>query len=431
MTVTRKGIEFSKRIFYDRLGDDYVYGGTFDPFNIKAGADCSGLVTDQLGAVFFGTAMHWDREGLSTESYRYKPLGPQRIGPFDLVHVAALSDIPADAAVIVNLHHEGAGGPSSHMNCIVDGIYMEESGSYGACTAPQAIPADNPYWNDHWYVPGPIVEDGTPRTEAPVTLRGLDYAGGRPGGGAIKAAGYAFVVRYLSDGGAGLPGKLLTPAETNDLRANGVEIVSNWETTANRMLAGFNGGVADANAAQAQALACGGRKDRPIYFSADWDATEAQQAPINDYLRGAASVIGAENVGIYGGFWPVSRALDAGVARWAWQTHAWSGNNWENRAQLEQLIGTVNVGGVDCDVNISHATDYGQWSISAPPNTGGNVPPPSFQYPSTDEMVKQIWEQLFGYQAQGFEKLFGKTADGKRGKFTVEGIGDIHAKDGA
>lgn len=166
--ITRKNTEFAKRIFFDRLGDDYIYGGTFDPFNIKAGADCSGLVTDELGALFFGTAMHWDREGLSTESYRYKPLGPQKIGPFDLVHVASLSDIPADAAAVINLHHEGDGGPHSHMNIRLDGIYMEESGSYGCCTDGKAIPSENSYWNDHWYVPGPIVEDGTPRVpEAP------------------------------------------------------------------------------------------------------------------------------------------------------------------------------------------------------------------------------------------------------------------------
>jgi len=160
--IQRKNVEYAKQIFNDRLGDDYVYGGTFDPNDIKAGADCSGLVTDELGALFFGTGMHWDREGLSTESYRYKDLGPQRIGPFDLVHVAHWQDIPADAVATINLHHEGEGGPDSHMNVIIDGVYMEESGTYGCCTAPKAIPKDNTYWNDWYYVPGPIVEDGTP-----------------------------------------------------------------------------------------------------------------------------------------------------------------------------------------------------------------------------------------------------------------------------
>ena len=67
---------------------------------------------------------------------------------------------------------------------------------------------------------------------------GLDYAGGIPGGAAIAAAGYRFVCRYLSSGGSALPSKMLTPAEADDLRANGIEIVSNWETTGEEMLNG-------------------------------------------------------------------------------------------------------------------------------------------------------------------------------------------------
>jgi hypothetical protein len=168
MTITRGDVEFAKRIFFDRLGDDYVYGGTWDSSNQSVGCDCSGLVTDVLSAVFNGTDMVWGREGLSTESYRYQPFGQQQIGPFNLMHVASLGDIPAGTPVTINLHHEGDGGPHSHMNCVVDGVYMESSGTYGCCTAPKAIASDSSYWNDHWYVVGPIVEDGTSPTPAHV-----------------------------------------------------------------------------------------------------------------------------------------------------------------------------------------------------------------------------------------------------------------------
>ncbi|HTQ20354.1 hypothetical protein [Mycobacterium sp.] len=164
MTITRGDVEFAKRIFFDRVGDDYVYGGTWDSDDRTVGCDCSGLVTDVLSAVFNGKDMEWGREGLSTESYRYKPFGQQSVGSFDLVHVASLGEIPADAPVVINLHHEGDGGPHSHMNCVVDGVFMESSGTYGCCTTPKAIPSDSSYWNDHWYVAGPIVEDGTPLT---------------------------------------------------------------------------------------------------------------------------------------------------------------------------------------------------------------------------------------------------------------------------
>jgi N-acetyl-anhydromuramyl-L-alanine amidase AmpD len=65
----------------------------------------------------------------------------------------------------------------------------------------------------------------------------------------------------------------------------------------------------------------------------------------------------------------------------------------------------------------------------APPAPTPAPAPAPFQYPSTDEMVQQIWEQLFGPQASGWPNLFGQTADGSRGKFTVEAIADIHSKE--
>lgn len=213
---------------------------------------------------------------------------------------------------------------------------------------------------------------------------GLDYAGGRPGGAAIAAAGYTFVCRYLTDGGPGLPGKLLTPAEYADLMAAGVAVVLNWETTADRMKAGYAAGVADANAAGMQALTLGHPSDRPIYFSADFDASPADQAEIDDYLRGAISVIGASRVGVYGSYYVCQRCLNNGTATWAWQTAAWSGGQREPRAHLYQRIGTVTVGGVDCDVNESAQADFGQHP------TGDDM------NPDQDAILRDIWSQLSG-----------------------------------
>lgn len=199
-------------------------------------------------------------------------------------------------------------------------------------------------------------------------MLGLDYASGRPGGAAIAAAGYQFVCRYLSSGYPNLPAKELTPDEADDLRANGIDIIANWETTADEMLNGYTAGVGDAAAALAQATACGMPANRPIYFSADFDATPGQQVAINAYLQGAGTVLGPDNVGIYGGYWPVSRALDAGVAKWAWQAQAWSGGNQDPRINILQNsnAGYAWVNGVECDINQSLTTDFGQWSL------GGN-----------------------------------------------------------
>ena len=245
-----------------------------------------------------------------------------------------------------------------------DGVRMESAGSKGCETGNRAssVHDTGPYPNDWAYPPGPTGGE-VPTQPLP---RGLDYAGARPGGRAIRDAGYGFVVRYLSDGGASLPGKLLTRAEADDLRANGIQIVSNWETTASWMLGGYQAGVEAAQRALEQVLRCGGRRDRPIYFSADWDAAPSEQAAIDDCLRGCASVIGAENVGVYAGRHIVRRCLDNGTAKWAWQTYAWSGGEWEPRANIRQRndLGYAHVDGVQCDINEAMTADYGQWSFA-------------------------------------------------------------------
>lgn len=185
---------------------------------------------------------------------------------------------------------------------------------------------------------------------------GVDYAWSRPSPASLKAAKISFVCRYLATDRS----KALSATETKALAAVGIWLVVVWETSAKRMLAGKAGGVADAKAAAFQSKACGMPGGRPIYFAADWDATEAQQTAINAYLDGAASVLGAARVGIYGGYYPVKRALDAGKAAWAWQTRAWSGGQWDNRAHIRQGA-YVTIGGVQCDANTSMKPDFGQW----------------------------------------------------------------------
>lgn len=194
------------------------------------------------------------------------------------------------------------------------------------------------------------------------SIPGVDYAWSHPGGAALKAAGKAFACRYLSPDSS----KNLTKAEAADLAAHGVWAVVVWEGTASRALAGQAAGAADAKTAVVQATTAGMPSSRPIYFAVDFDATPGQQAAINAYLDGAASVIGRDRVGIYGGFYSVKRALDGGHAVWAWQTIAWSGGQWDSRAVIRQgMQKTIN--GVSCDLNTATATDYGQWQPGKTP----------------------------------------------------------------
>lgn len=257
-------------------------------------------------------------------------------------------------------------------------------------------------------------------------LLGLDYAGGRPTPSAITAGGFSFVCRYLTSGGPGLPGKLLNPDEYVALLAAGVAVVPNWETSATRMLDGHDAGVADARAAQAYLAKLDHPADRPVFFSADWDATPAQQAEIDDYLRGCAEVLGADRVGVYSGYWIVKRCLDNHSAVWAWQTMAWSGGNVDPRAHIVQRIGTAHVDGVECDVNEAHVLpDYGQHPIPHTHRRSDMTQLPATRKPDDPNSDPATWEQL-NYDVdfvpgQGWscvlevEEWGGRTTDTARG----------------
>lgn len=193
---------------------------------------------------------------------------------------------------------------------------------------------------------------------------GIDYAWGRPGVHALRKAKVNFVCRYLSHDTSG---KNLTLAEAWQLSGAEILLVVVWETTAKRALDGHRAGAVDAEDALKQAAACGMPDDRPIYFAVDFDASASQQGKINDYLTGTASVLGLDRVGIYGGYGPVKRALDADKARFGWQTYAWSGGKWDSRAHIQQYSNDHTINEVSVDHDRAMKNDYGQWKIAGPP----------------------------------------------------------------
>lgn len=198
---------------------------------------------------------------------------------------------------------------------------------------------------------------------------GVDYAWEHPSISALVAAGVKFVCRYLSND----TGKNLTLAEATVLSNAGISCVAVWESTAKRMLAGQSAGITDAKKALSQATACGMPNGTPIYFAADWDASSSQQAAINAYLDGVASIIGLQCTGIYGGYGPVSRAFNAGKVTYGWQTYAWSSGAWDGRAQIQQYSNDHNLGGVSLDYDRSMADYFGQWKVGEIPMTISNA----------------------------------------------------------
>jgi hypothetical protein len=210
----------------------------------------------------------------------------------------------------------------------------------------------------------------------------VDYAWGRPGPAALKAAGVGAAIRYLSHDSTG---KNLDKAEAKALSDAGIGIGVVWESTSNRALDGHAAGAQDARDAEAQAKACGMPDGHPIYFAVDLDASSGQQGAINDYLRGAASVLGVHRVGLYGGYGPISRSFDAGTITWGWQTYAWSGGQWDSRAQLQQYSNDHLINGVGVDYDRAVKADFGQWRVGQPAKPP--VTPPTGPTPLKEDLM--------------------------------------------
>lgn len=189
----------------------------------------------------------------------------------------------------------------------------------------------------------------------------LDYSDGFPGAAAIKAAGYGGAVRYI-----GLPGftKNTTAAELQDFtrHARGMALVfehfdTDWQN-------GYAWGRQKYRQARNHADAIGFPSTRPIYMAVDRDVvTSADFQACHEYLRGARDEAGGSHlVGEYGEYDVCEMAARQGLTDWHWQCRAWSGTpiRYFAARHLFQLVGTVTVGGVGCDINDVLRDDWGQ-----------------------------------------------------------------------
>ena len=187
--------------------------------------------------------------------------------------------------------------------------------------------------------------------------KGLDYSWARPGGATIKNAGYKFVVRYIPY--PGNRGKGLEKPELQDLRNHGLAVAMVFESWAARALDGRKAGQQDAAESQRQLERIGMDRTMPIYFAVDFDAREDQQAAIDEYLRGAADILGKDRIGVYGGYHVIKRCVQNKTATYLWQTYAWSGGNVHPDIHLYQYLNGQNLNGA-VDFNLSKKAYFGQ-----------------------------------------------------------------------
>ena len=248
---------------------------------------------------------------------------------------------------------------------------------------------------------------------------GVDYSVGFPGASALRNAGVTFVARYLSPPPNS---KNLSFSELQSCLKGGIDVVVVYETTAQRALSGFSGGQHDAGVADSMVKSFG-MAGIPIYFAVDWDVTPGQQGAVNSYLDGVASVIGRDRTGIYGGYYPVKRALDAGKAHYAWQTYAWSGGNKDSRMNLYQYSNGRSLAGIQVDFDVSMTGDYGQW-----PRKGVNVKPEDLILKQGDsgDAVKYLQGRLNVWNVAHPTLVI----DGVFGNATSDAVGEMQKEHG-
>jgi hypothetical protein len=160
----------------------------------------------------------------------------------------------------------------------------------------------------------------------------IDCAWTKPAPAAVKAAGHAGVLGYVSHDRTG---KNLSPAQARAYRAAGLPVGLIFEDGSGRAKAGKTAGVADRKFAEEQARALGYPSGCVLLYAVDFDATGAEVLP---YFRGVASVKSEYGWGPYGS----DKVIDA-VAPLnpdaAWQCEAWSGTRVSSHANLYQRIG--------------------------------------------------------------------------------------------
>lgn len=220
-----------------------------------------------------------------------------------------------------------------------------------------------------------------------VRIEGVDYSTTPNANWSTIAAGFQtaekhFVGRYaVADKSPS--GRGITEAEYLAMTAAGIEVFLYYEENEAWMRGGFEAGKRAGTRALQQIRDAGMPEKMPVYYSHDIEPNPADYAAVDDCLRGAASVVGADAVGLYGGFNIIEHCAGAGTAKWFCQTWAWSGDgdawdrNISDKAHLYQYeTRTKIVAGVSVDLVAALQDQYGQASSFLPPTIAERIPVP-------------------------------------------------------
>lgn len=225
-------------------------------------------------------------------------------------------------------------------------------------------------------------------SSAPAVLRrGLDYSTGTIPGATIKAAGYAFVIRYV-DAPANIGRKHVTPGEYLGLTRAGVDVYLVFEINTNDMGGGYAQGVAYARRAMAGAAWLGYPNGLPIFAAVDEVLAGAQVPLAISYLNGFVDTLyhdGRWAWGAYGFSAFTLAAVKAHKEISIWQCGSasvlWPGVHvWQRNDR------SVQVGGVTCDVNEQYVALPTARPLPTPP-----TPTPAPVQEDTLPSVDDVW----------------------------------------
>lgn len=174
---------------------------------------------------------------------------------------------------------------------------------------------------------------------------------------AFQTQGYVFVCRYLVLNGW----KRLTAEEADTISQAGLNIVSVYETTADRALGGREAGLRDGAVAVQTAKAVGQPEGSAIYFAVDFDAAPSQLPTVIDYIRAASETTPAYLTGVYGSYTVIEALRRAGACSRFWQTYAWSRGRKADGINLYQHRNDIRANGIGIDLNESYGNE-GWWN---------------------------------------------------------------------
>lgn len=192
--------------------------------------------------------------------------------------------------------------------------------------------------------------------QAPVA-QGVDFGWGGPSTSSLRLNAKTFTVSYYS----GDVTKNWQPAQARAYRLAGVSTLGVFESSQFRPLTGCAGAQADAATAKREAAASG-MAGAPVFAAVDFD-TSQNPAQIRPYFSCWHAAMGSA-AGAYGGLATIRYLFNQGLIRWGWQAYAWSsgcgGTCWDPRAQVQQYLNDVFIGGVGTDLDRAMVKDYGQ-----------------------------------------------------------------------